>query len=336
MGISIFWYDGEVDDVTGRLCAAALHYDADICLLISGDCPLIDYSAIDTMLDEFIKHPAADTIVLPPLNKTQSCMLQGVNIARRTAWQKADKISTTPPLREHFFPVFSMQPELFNHLPITIDTSFYAPFHRLSIDTWADYHFFTQVAACLSEDNRDFSLKNVISLLQYHPEIKAINAHVHQRKVYEVLPKITYVSFFTGVDQQIYSDQRLFDINLGLYIMEKTSWPVSYIIDNYGSSTIFNDRGLRYTIIKDQRDIPVEAENSSVSMHYIINNIEKFFSDEQLATIYPRVSSLTVLTTGASISDNHHFEIRVPQIIDHSNSIDYEVADKIIGKISPN
>ena len=52
--ISCFWYEGEIDHVTTRLCAAAEHHNADICLLISGDCPLIYGTAIDILLKSFI------------------------------------------------------------------------------------------------------------------------------------------------------------------------------------------------------------------------------------------------------------------------------------------
>jgi len=48
-----FWYEGEVDHVTTRLRRAAEWAKSDICILVSGDCPLIYAPMLDEMLIQF-------------------------------------------------------------------------------------------------------------------------------------------------------------------------------------------------------------------------------------------------------------------------------------------
>ena len=46
-GVDIFIFKGDVNDVVGRLTQAAVIYEAEICVLASGDCPLISSFSLD-------------------------------------------------------------------------------------------------------------------------------------------------------------------------------------------------------------------------------------------------------------------------------------------------
>ncbi len=92
-GWECFWYDGGVDDVVGRLVAAAHRYDAGICLLISADCPLVHGASVDRLVARFRRHRDADYLVLPPRAPGQVPLLEGVQVARLDAWQRADAMS---------------------------------------------------------------------------------------------------------------------------------------------------------------------------------------------------------------------------------------------------
>ena len=113
-GIACFWYEGAVDHVTTRLRRAAEVYDADICVLVSGDCPLIHAPAIDQMICSLKENPDTDTVRLSADAHGQPPALQGIVVGRKKAWQLADDLADRPELKEHQFPVIGLCPELFS------------------------------------------------------------------------------------------------------------------------------------------------------------------------------------------------------------------------------
>jgi spore coat polysaccharide biosynthesis protein SpsF len=157
-GVSCFWYEGDADHVTTRLRRAAEAFDADICLLISGDCPLIYAPAIDRMILQLRRDPEADIVSNTPDKTGQSVALYGIGVARKRAWQLADDMSDRPELKEHHFPIIGIHPELFKTTDCTVSENLCAPFHRLFVDTWADLEFMRIIYEELSENDRPFEL----------------------------------------------------------------------------------------------------------------------------------------------------------------------------------
>jgi spore coat polysaccharide biosynthesis protein SpsF len=108
--ISCFWYEGHADHVTTRLRRAAETYRADICVLISGDCPLVYAPIIDCMIHKLKSNPDADVIRIDPDGSGQSPAAEGISVARNRAWRLADDLSDRPELKEHQFPIIRMHP----------------------------------------------------------------------------------------------------------------------------------------------------------------------------------------------------------------------------------
>lgn len=222
-----FWYEGATDHVTTRLRRAAEHYDADICVLISADCPLIDPLAIDTLIQNLKATPKADYCMTSNDADNQSCMLQGVLVARRESWQRGDDLSDRPELREHHFPIFGLRPDLFKSLPCRLDPSLYGQYHRLSIDTWSDLTFCNQLHDLLKENGRSFTLANAVDLLKEQPYLKAINQHVHQKKLIENTQRLALI-FTAPPKPTAFSAYK----NLALQILDRLGWPITFLNDD--------------------------------------------------------------------------------------------------------
>jgi spore coat polysaccharide biosynthesis protein SpsF len=239
--IPLFWYEGEVDHVTTRLRKAAEAYDADICLLISGDCPLIDALAIDHIVAAFRKDPSADLIRLLPDESGLSACLQGVSVARKRAWQLADDLSDRPELKEHQFPVMGLMPDRFKAMEIRLPRAYYAPFHRFSIDTWADLEFMNAAYDALVEKNRHFTLPEVVSLVKEAPELAELNRHVHQRRLVEDIHKVL---MFADAGGEYGNGHLSRAMELSLQIVERLSWPVTLVVDDESAAEQAKKRGL--------------------------------------------------------------------------------------------
>jgi spore coat polysaccharide biosynthesis protein SpsF len=241
-GIACFWYKGEVDHVTTRLRSAAEVFGADICVLVSGDCPLVHAPAIDYMISELKKAPHADVVRILSDTQKRSSALEGVSVARRRAWQLADDLADRPELKEHQFPVIWLRPELFRAVELILPEDLYTSRHRFSVDTLADLDFMNRTHDMLVHRGRPFDLPEVICLLEEKPELKEINAHVRQRKLVE---NIKNVLFVVDAGKEYGFGHLMRSIELASQIVESKGWPVSFVVDDEKATLLVKEHGLR-------------------------------------------------------------------------------------------
>ena len=241
-GWTVFWYDGAVDDVVGRLNRAADAHAADICLLVSADCPLVHGPSVDRLVDALRGVPDADCVTLPPLSDGRVCLLEGVQVARRAAWRAADALSDSPALREHQFPVIYRDPGRFRHLPVTLADGVYGAHHRLSVDTAADLEFMRSLHAALQRAGSAFSLPAAVARLSAEPSLRAINAHVHQRRLEEVpVCAVCAIDAGGGFGYGHYSRSR----EIASQLVERLGWSVRFVVDDEAALDRLVDAGFR-------------------------------------------------------------------------------------------
>jgi len=241
--IPCFWYEGEVDHVTTRLRKAAEEFDADICVLVSADCPLIYAPAIDLLVKELRNHPDADWVQAKSDRTGNRPALQGIGVARKRAWQKADDISNKPELKEHQFPVIQRHPELFRKHKCHLARELYDPFHhRFSVDTLADLEFMNELHRELREAGRSFSLLNALDWLGSHQDLLKINRHVHQMRVGEERKKALMI-VDAGKDHGYGHLMRCRE--LAMQVTERLGWPVTFLLEDEKAKQILEEAGIR-------------------------------------------------------------------------------------------
>jgi len=241
-GIECFSYPGDVNHVTTRLRVAAEKYSADICVLISGDCPLMSAELIDDLLRQFRQQPDCDFLSVPLGPNGEPSALEGVGIYRREAWQRADDLSDRPELKEHHFPVLGQRPELFNFASGTIPPQYYFPRHRFSVDTQADLDFMRRLHAELTDRGEVFTLPRVLQLLREKPELLKINRHVHQRRLIENVKKTLCV---VDVGEEFGYGHLMRSLELAGQLTERLSWPVTFMTDDPRAAELLAARGIR-------------------------------------------------------------------------------------------
>ncbi|MEO5359775.1 MAG: NTP transferase domain-containing protein [Nitrospirota bacterium] len=196
--VELFIYEGSVDDVVGRLTKAAETYKADICVLASGDCPLLCPETIDSMVRLLKADPEAGHAAFMPLNNYLP-IHEGIVISRRWLWQRAEELSDTPELREHHFPVFlrGVYPEKFADVKTIFfqdDDCFYSLRHRISVDTPFDLTFMNTLYDELKKSSQDFTLQNAIALMRGNNTIGMINNRVYQKGFGEQSYRVLFIS----------------------------------------------------------------------------------------------------------------------------------------------
>ncbi|MBF0320556.1 MAG: NTP transferase domain-containing protein [Nitrospirae bacterium] len=208
-GVALFIYKGSTGDVVGRLTKAAEVFRAEICVLASGDCPLLSPGTIDSMVRLLKDDPTAGHVGFTPV-KEKLPIHEGIVISRRWLWERAEKLSDTPALREHHFPVFlrAVYPEKFDDVKVVCfrdDDCFYSIRHRISVDTPADLRFMNALYGELKDASAEFTLENAINLLRRKKDITKINARVYQKAFGETSSGVLFISESGGCEGVIYS-----------------------------------------------------------------------------------------------------------------------------------
>lgn len=172
---------GSEDDVLDRYYQAAVASGAERIVRITSDCPLLDPGVVDAMIAQFDALAAAGTPVDYLSNTVERRFPRGLDaeIFGFGVLARAHAEARAPAEREHVTPFFYRHPEWFHiaqHAPAR-DLSQ----HRWTLDTEDDWRFLEAVFAHLGSQVGGFGTDDVLQLLDRHPEIFQLNAHIEQK-----------------------------------------------------------------------------------------------------------------------------------------------------------
>lgn len=168
-GVEVF--QGDENDVLDRMYRAAKKINADAIVRVTPDCPLICPEIIDKVVSEFLKGGYDYVTNTLLYSYPDGC---DVEVFTFKALEKAWKEASDPAQREH------VTPYIRNSVKFKIrnveNTSPVDPRKfKWSVDTGDDLAFVKRVFAHLYPKNKEFSYKEIMSLLKAMPEIKKIN-----------------------------------------------------------------------------------------------------------------------------------------------------------------
>jgi len=166
---------GSLYDVLDRYRRAALEYDAEVIVRLTGDCPLIDPGMLADNLRTFLgaKPPLDFAANRLPGERTIPIGLDAefcTMAALETAWREAQK----PHQREHVMPFFYEHADRFRILHIKHSPDYGQ--YRWTVDTPEDLELLRQVVSHFEDDK--FSWDEVLALFQEKPDLARINASV--------------------------------------------------------------------------------------------------------------------------------------------------------------
>jgi len=171
-------FKGSEEDVLDRFYQALKNKKADVVVRITGDCPLIDYKAVDFVISEFKKRKV-DYLgcgkSFPEGYGSEVFTFKSLE----QAWQRAVLRSE----REHVTPYIWKHPEIFRvqKLDMAKDYSHI----RVTVDEPED---FTVVKAIFEnfypKKGEDFFLEDIADYLENHRDIYNINKHVIRNEGY--------------------------------------------------------------------------------------------------------------------------------------------------------
>ncbi len=174
-GIDVF--RGHPTDLLDRHFQAAKAYKADVIAKIPSDCPLIDPSIIESVFARYHASRCDYASNLHPPSFPDGNDVEVMNwAALATAWEGA----TLPFEREHTTPYIWERPEVFKIANVSCtghgsDGNF-AMTHRWTVDYPEDFELVEKVFSTLYLDKPDFTMADILALLEKQPELMQINA----------------------------------------------------------------------------------------------------------------------------------------------------------------
>lgn len=169
-------YRGHPTDLLDRHYQAAKLFGAEHVAKIPSDVPLIDPRVIDKVF-EFYFETAGQYDFVSNLHPPSWPDGNDVEImpfsVLEAAWKEADK----PHEREHTTPYIWDQPERFRLGNVIWENpQDYSMSHRFTIDYEEDYRFILRIFEELYPGNPQFSVEEILELLEKHPDIYLLNA----------------------------------------------------------------------------------------------------------------------------------------------------------------
>ncbi|SNC65578.1 spore coat polysaccharide biosynthesis protein SpsF [Hymenobacter gelipurpurascens] len=170
---------GDEHDVLSRYALCAQEHQLDVVVRVTSDCPLLDGELVGQSIREYLRANDARLYLSNVLERT---FPRGFDfeIFSRELLEEAAQHATLPADREHVTPYIHQNRSgrvHFRHIRRPDDRSAY----RLTVDTAEDFELIRQLievhhAARLTADE-------LIGILDQHPELVALNAHVEQKKI---------------------------------------------------------------------------------------------------------------------------------------------------------
>jgi spore coat polysaccharide biosynthesis protein SpsF len=190
---------GSLYDVLDRYYQAAKEYKADVVVRITADCPVIDPTLIDNVVNTLIddEYDFVCNRLPPPFHRTYPIGLD-VEACTFVALENAWKESKETFHREHVMPYFyegveltqqsrtlevGTSPRGFNIALLHHTTDFGD--YRWTVDTPEDLEFMRQVYSRFNGRD-DFSWKEVLDLVHDEPELMKINSGVKHKTLKDI------------------------------------------------------------------------------------------------------------------------------------------------------
>lgn len=173
---------GSEHDVLDRYVQAAQSVQATDVMRITSDCPCLDPELADAMIDAYLQ--ASPSVDYMSNNYGQSFYPRGLDMELMTldALLAAHQETTQAYEREHVTPFLYEHPERFHckgftETGLTIDYSH----HRWTVDTPEDFELIRRLLETLLPSNPHYTWRDVVNLLDQHPDWVALNAEIPQK-----------------------------------------------------------------------------------------------------------------------------------------------------------
>lgn len=178
LGVGCF--RGSEEDVLDRVLQAAQSVAADILVETTGDCPLMDPEVVDHLVGIYLANKY--DYVANVLKRTYPAGLD-IQVFATAVLAKVASLTEDPADREHVSLYIYEHPERFklHNVESALPEKYWDL--RLTLDTPEDYALIAAIYDALYPNNPAFRLSDVLQLFDRRPELRDLNAEVHDKPV---------------------------------------------------------------------------------------------------------------------------------------------------------
>jgi|TARA_B100001971_G_C18222914_1_gene558386 spore coat polysaccharide biosynthesis protein SpsF len=177
--LDISYYRGSEEDVLDRYYKAALENNGDVIARITSDCPLIDPDVVDMVFDYYQKHEGLYDYVSNALERTFPRGMD-VEVFSLKALKESFEEATLLPDREHVTTFIRMRPQRYSLHNISYKED--CSCLRWTVDTEEDLRLITKIYDSLFYVNPNFSLEDILELVDKNQDWVDINKHITQKR----------------------------------------------------------------------------------------------------------------------------------------------------------
>lgn len=179
--IGCAWSQGSEEDVLGRYYQAAMEFNADVVLRLTGDCPLIDPETTDRVVSAHLKAEKSDMAS----NVLVRSFPRGLDTEALSmaCLERINYEATEPIYREHVTNYIHDYQEKFKLTNVLNDAD--ESSHRWCVDTEDDFKLISVIYESLYAKKKHFGFKDVLELMQSRPDLPLLNKHVAQAKIFK-------------------------------------------------------------------------------------------------------------------------------------------------------
>ena len=170
-------YRGSLHDVLDRYYQAGLLYGAEAVVRITADCPALDPSIVDEVVQGFVGGGFEFYGLAGEFPDGLDCTVFAFSALAR-AWREAH----LPSEREHVGPYIENHPELFKSGGLKKFTGL--SHHRWTLDEPRDYEFLQAVFPRLHREDSPFLAFELLELLDKEPELMQLNGNIVRNEGY--------------------------------------------------------------------------------------------------------------------------------------------------------
>lgn len=169
-------------DVLRRYSDAATVVGADVVVRVTSDCPLIEPDVVDHVIRVFKAGQGNLDYVSNMLEPSYPSGM-AVEVMSGRALSEANAEATSPVDREHVTPYLYRNPHRYHLKSVRLDVDLSA--NRWTVDTPEDFELVRRIVESIYPHSPDFRIKDVLALLEQHPQWRALNQHVRQKALGE-------------------------------------------------------------------------------------------------------------------------------------------------------
>jgi glutamate-1-semialdehyde 2,1-aminomutase/spore coat polysaccharide biosynthesis protein SpsF len=176
----IEFFRGSETDVLDRFYQTAKHFNADVVVRITADCPLIDPQVVDRVVNIYLE--GGYDYVTNTLRYTYPDGMD-VEVFSFAALEKAWREARLPAEREHVTPYLRTSGR-FRVFNVENEVDLSKRNLRWTVDEPADLEFVRAVYARLGGDKQPFGLSDILELLDKEPDLMQINSGIIRNEGY--------------------------------------------------------------------------------------------------------------------------------------------------------